>query len=120
MWRRDKGKPMPPRKIICIERKVAEEDADEIERQIEDQLAARKVQKEALQANPPAPVERKTYSNQAPPNNEKATSSSKKVVKKRVVKMMKDGQLVGEREEILDEDGNVIRAQARGEYGSIH
>ena len=34
--------------------------------------------------------------------------SSKKVVKKRIVKMMKQGKLVAEKEEILDEEGNVI------------
>jgi|JI9StandDraft_1071089.scaffolds.fasta_scaffold98355_2 hypothetical protein len=35
--------------------------------------------------------------------------SSKKVVRKRIVKMMKQGKLVAEKEEILDEEGKVIR-----------
>ena len=38
----------------------------------------------------------------------KSKGSSKKVVKKRIVKMMKQGKLVAEKEEILDEEGNVI------------
>ena len=45
----------------------------------------------------------------------RGSGSSKKVVKKRIVKMMKQGKLVAEKEEILDEDGNVIRTEIRKE-----
>lgn len=42
--------------------------------------------------------------------------SSKKVVRKRIVKMMKQGKLVAEKEEILDEEGNVVRTQLRKDF----
>lgn len=42
--------------------------------------------------------------------------SSKKVVRKRIVKMMKQGKLVAEKEEILDEEGKVIRTQLRKDF----
>lgn len=45
----------------------------------------------------------------------RGSGSSKKVVKKRIVKMMKQGKLVAEKEEILDEEGNVIRTEIRKE-----
>ena len=45
----------------------------------------------------------------------RGSGSSKKVVKKRIVKMMKQGQLVAEKVEILDEEGNVIRTEIRKE-----
>jgi hypothetical protein len=45
----------------------------------------------------------------------KGSGSSKRVVKKRIVKMMKQGKLVAEKEEILDEEGNVIRVEIRKE-----
>jgi len=40
-------------------------------------------------------------------------NSSKKVTKKRIIKMMKDGKQIAEKEEILDEDGNVIKSSIR-------
>ncbi|CAI2378651.1 unnamed protein product [Moneuplotes crassus] len=43
----------------------------------------------------------------------RGSGSSKKVVKKRIVKMMKQGKLVAEKEEILDAEGNVIRTEIR-------
>lgn len=42
--------------------------------------------------------------------------SSKKVVRKRIVKMMKQGKLVAEKEEILDEEGNVVWTQLRKDF----
>lgn len=75
-------------------------DENEINREIDNQL------KNRVNAN----------MNQAqnPPNEGKApNSSSKKVVKKRVVKMMKDNQLVALKEEILDEDGNILKTYVR-------
>ncbi|CAI2379529.1 unnamed protein product [Moneuplotes crassus] len=45
----------------------------------------------------------------------RGSGSSKKVVKKRIVKMMKQGKLVAEKEEILDAEGNVIRTEIRKE-----
>lgn len=48
-------------------------------------------------------------------DNQENPSSKKKVVKKRIVKMMKDGKLVAEKEEILDEEGNVLRTEIRKE-----
>lgn len=47
---------------------------------------------------------------------QRSEGSSKKVVKKRIIKMMKDGKLVAEKEEILDEEGNVIKTQMRRDY----
>jgi hypothetical protein len=45
----------------------------------------------------------------------RGSGSSKKVVKRRIIKMMKQGKLVAEKEEILDEDGKVIRTEIRKE-----
>ena len=35
----------------------------------------------------------------------------KKVIKKRIVHLMRNGEKVGEREEILDDYGNVVKVQ---------
>ena len=97
-----KRKPMPKKqRNFVIEKRTAEHDEDEIEAEIARQLEARR--------NSP---ERQTYSNQA---QNVSPGSSKKVVKKRIVKMMKDGELVAEKEEILDEEGNVLKTQMRRE-----
>jgi hypothetical protein len=37
-------------------------------------------------------------------------------VRKRIVKMMKQGKLVAEKEEILDEEGKVIKTQLRKDF----
>lgn len=108
--------PVIPTKKFVIEKRNVQDDEDEIEREIQRQLEAKK---QSPLRSAPAPVvqteERKTYSNQA---HNQSPESSKKVVKKRIVKMMKDGQLVAEKEEILDEEGNVLKTQIRREGAS--
>jgi hypothetical protein len=101
-----------PKKTFVIEKRSVEDDEAEIEREIQKQLEAKRESPQKSAAVVPDSEERKTYSNQA---HNQSPNSSKKVVKKRIVKMMKDGLLVAEKEEILDEEGNVLKTQIRRE-----
>lgn len=116
-------------KTFVSERKPDQQNEEEIDKEIQRQLqnrvaaATRREEVPVALGMPevsahPEPVEKRTYSNQAQNVQDVArgsNSSSKKVVKKRVVKMMKDGKLVAEKEEILDEEGNIIKTQIRKE-----
>lgn len=118
-------------KTFVSERKPDQQNEEEIDKEIQRQLqnrvaaaaATRREEVPVALGMPevsahPEPVEKRTYSNQTQNVQDVArgsNSSSKKVVKKRVVKMMKDGKLVAEKEEILDEEGNIIKTQIRKE-----
>lgn len=106
-------KPVIPTKKFVIERKNDAEDDDEIEREIQRQLEAKiNAQREPVQQQHQE-VEQKLAHEILPAQASPDGSSSKKIVKKRIVKMMKDGKLVAEKEEILDEEGNVLKTQIR-------
>lgn len=112
-----------PKKKFVIEKVHKEHDEDEIEAEIQRQLEAKiaekqrrnydnedvKVEQSPQAVGAGAPVQRRSPSNKSGEEG----GSSKKVVKKRIVKMMKDGVLIAEKEEILDEEGNVLRTQIR-------
>lgn len=116
-------KPTIPTKKFVIERKTKEEDEAEIEAEIQRQLEKKITERLVQQQNEEEEV--KVFRdgnavNSAPPPRDDSpqeqspgNSSSKKVVKKRIVKMMKEGKLIAEKEEILDEEGNVLRTQIR-------
>jgi len=117
---------LQPRKKFVIEKRTKEEDEDDIEAEIQRQLKAKaesqaprkileEIKREDIDAGSSGPPEKETYlaSNV---NNIPGETSSKKVVKKRIVKMMKDGKLVAEKEEILDEEGNVLRTQFKKDH----
>ena len=134
-----------PKKKFVIEKRTKEEDEEEIEREIERQLEQRaqarekspvrqeivEEEKKLEQAhevkavNTGAPGTKVQHERPASPGassrsggrqrSSRGSGSSKKVVKKRIIKMMKQGKLVAEKEEILDEEGNVIRTEIRKE-----
>ena len=140
MRKREAIQPVVPVKNFIIEKKVKEHDEEEIEREIQNQLQARRGARNTNESRHKehAPVSAQPnsticlsntirlifYCSYAPqvveysPDYEENKSSNKKVVKKRIVKMMKDGKLVAEKEEILDEEGNVLRTEIRKE-GSL-
>lgn len=104
---------------FVIEKQTKEQDEEEIEKEIERQLkqrvdAKRNSQGEEVKvAEPVQQVEAARPQHSAERGRSSRGSSSKKVVKKRIVKMMKEGKLVAEKEEILDEDGNVLSTHIR-------
>ena len=134
-----------PKKKFVIEKRTKEEDEEEIEREIARQLEQRaqarekspvrqeivEEEKKLEQAhevkavNTGAPGTKVQHERPASPGassrsggrqrSSRGSGSSKKVVKKRIIKMMKQGKLVAEKEEILDEEGNVIRTEIRKE-----
>lgn len=133
-----------PKKKYVIEKRTKEEDEEEIEREIARQLEQRVKakspprQREVEEVKKVVVEERKEAAAQptttvgagvaqnrpespggsqrsAGKRSSRGSGSSKKVVKKRIVKMMKQGKLVAEKEEILDEEGNVIRTEIRKE-----
>lgn len=115
--------PVKPLKNFVIEKKTNEHDEEEIEREIQSQLQARQGARNMneIKKQEPVPLSAEPKLNYAPQivefsnDNQENPSSKKKVVKKRIVKMMKDGKLVAEKEEILDEEGNVLRTEIRKE-----
>lgn len=111
IWKRSK-EAITPNKTFVIEKRSSEDDEQEIDREIQRQLTAKKESPVKSAAVAPESEDRKTYSRQAVNHS---PNSDKKIVKKRIVKMMKDGVLVAEKEEILDEEGNVIKTQIRKE-----
>ena len=103
-----------PQRTFAIEKINKEQDEAEIEAEIEAQLQARRKASQ-LEANRDEEVreiveEKQVYSNEA---QNQTPGSNKRVVKKRIVKMMKQGELIAEKEEILDEEGNIIKTQMK-------
>ena len=87
----------------------------EIERQLQENMAKRQQETNQIKisenemVSSPAPVE----NSQSLTENLDKESSEKKVVKKRVVKMLKAGEIVAEKEEVLDKEGNVVQVNIR-------
>ena len=99
---------------FSIQREVREQDEQEIEAEIERQLVERRsasMAKRHSEGQKEGYEQRQTYSSQAQGQTEVSPTSSKKIIKKRVTKMMRHGEVVGQREEILDEEGNVLKSQ---------
>lgn len=123
MKKKEAIQPVKPIKNFVIEKKTKEHDEEEIEKEIQTQLQARKGSSGGVQVKKQEPVAlsaepRYSYSPQIieySNDNQENISSKKKIVKKRIVKMMKDGKVVAEKEEILDEEGNVLRTEIRKE-----
>jgi Ulp1 family protease len=117
---KEKIEPKKPGRNFVIERRTKEQDEEEIEKEIQRQLevkmsSAKRVTRQEAKIGEES-NKRRDYSSQevnqaieGSYGGQASPGSSKKVVKKRVVKMMKDGIQVAEKEEILDEDGNIIR-----------